>query len=315
MSTAVFLDTQTMGHDISLAPLSRLFSQWHSYQETSPEQIVERCLAADVVIVNKVILNEQTLSLLPNLKIIGVAATGVNNIDLECASRLGIKVINVMGYAAPAVAQHCFNLLLQLAGKAAQYRQFIVNQGWQDSRYFCHLDYPMMELHGKTFGVVGYGSLGQATAKIAQAFGMNIMISERPGASSVRAGRVEFDEMLRVSDVVSLHCPLSESNANMINAASLQLMKPTALLINTSRGGLIDEQALVSALTDHTIAGAALDVLSQEPPSNGNVLLDYQAPNLIVTPHIAWATVEARTRCVAILSANIAKALSSVIRY
>jgi len=310
MTSAVFLDAQTMGSDISLSPISRLFNAWQSFEHTSPEQINERCINADVVIVNKVILDAQTLSSLPQLKIVAVTATGTNNIDHDCAATLGIKIVNVQGYAAPAVAQHCFSLLLQLAGKVQQYRQFIASKGWQQSSYFCNLDYPMMELHGKTFGVIGYGSLGQATAHVARAFGMDVIISERPNASVVRAGRVAFNEMLEKCDVVSLHCPLDENNIEMINGAALQKMKPTALLINTSRGGLIDEAALVNALTNGTIAGAALDVLSQEPPVNGNVLLDYCGDNLIVTPHIAWATVEARTRCLNILSDKLTLALS-----
>lgn len=305
MGTGVFLDVETMGGDISLAPISSLFNQWQQYQQTSSAQIIERCQSADVVIVNKVVLDASILKNLPQLKFIAVAATGMNNIDLDCAHQLGIKVVNVQGYAAPAVAQHCFNLLLQLAGRSRQYSQFIANDSWQKSSYFCNLDYPMMELNGKIFGVVGYGSLGQAAAKIAQAFGMKILVGERPKASTVREGRVSFEQLLMQSDVLSLHCPLSEDNALMIDKRALDKMKPSALLINTSRGGLVDEPALVAALSNNQIAGAALDVLSQEPPVDGNVLLDYKQPNLIITPHIAWATVEARTRCVAMLSENI----------
>lgn len=311
MSKGVFLDVETMGSDISLSPISSLFSQWQQYRQTAPEQIIERCQDASVIIVNKVVLDELTIKSLPQLKLIAVAATGMNNIDLDCANKLGIKVVNVQGYAAPAVAQHCFTLLLQLAGRSRQYNQFIEQSGWQQSSYFCNLDYPMMELSGKTFGVIGHGSLGQATAKIAQAFGMIVLVSERPNADVVREGRVSFERLLEQSDVVSLHCPLTADNTYMIDRKALDKMKKSALLINTSRGGLIDEPALVEALSNNQIAGAALDVLSQEPPVNGNVLLDYKQPNLIITPHIAWATVKARTRCVAILSDNIKKALMS----
>jgi len=311
MTVGVFLDRETLGQDISLKPLSELFHHWNVYDNTRPEQIVERCHNASVVIVNKVVLDEATLKKLPHLKFIGVAATGINNIDLDYAQQLGVKVINVEGYAAPAVAQHCFNLLLQLAGRSRDYGEFIADQGWQRSTYFCHLDYPMMELSGKKFGVVGYGSLGKASAHIAQAFGMEVIISERPNSKNIRAGRHSFEDCLAQSDVVSLHCPLNDSSTEMINASTLATMKSSALLINTSRGGLIDEQALISALKNRQIAGAALDVLSKEPPVNGNVLLEYDDTNLIITPHIAWATVEARTRCVVMLANNINKELSA----
>jgi len=310
MSCGVFLDVETMGNDISLTPLSDLFKQWTIYQQTSASEIITRCRDALVIVTNKVVLDKHTLQALPKLKLIAVAATGTNNIDLEVATALGIKVVNVQGYAAPAVSQHCFNMLLQLAGRSRDYQRFIAQDGWQQSSYFCNLDHPMMELAGKTFGVVGYGSLGQATANIAKAFGMTVLISERPNAASVRAGRVSFDHLLTLSDVISLHCPLSDDTAHLINQGSLAKMKRSALLINTARGGLIDEAALVSALAQGEIAGAALDVLSQEPPVTGNVLLDYQGANLLITPHIAWATRESRMRLVDRLAVNIKQALS-----
>lgn len=311
MQRAVFLDQETMGSDISLDALSSLFSHWQTYLHTTPEQIVQRCCDAQVIVVNKVVLSKTILTKLPKLKLIAVAATGTNNIDDEAAKSLGITVVNTQGYAAPSVAQHCFNLILQLAGRSAQYQQFISDGGWQRSRYFCNLDHSMMELNGKTFGVVGYGSLGQATAAIARAFGMTVLVSERPNAQSVRDDRVSFSQLLSDSDIISLHCPLTDDTSDMINEASLNQMKPTALLINTARGGLVDESALVKALTNNRIGGAALDVISQEPPVNGSVLLDYAGNNLIITPHIAWATVEARQRLVSILANNIKKTLTS----
>lgn len=310
MYSAVFLDAETMGSDISLAPISSLFAHWQAYPATTSAQILPRCQSADVVIVNKVVLSKDVIQALPKLKLIAVAATGMNNIDLDYAQAQGIKVVNVAGYAAPAVAQHCFNLVLQLAGRSREYADFVQSDQWQQSRYFCNLDYPMMELNGKTFGVIGYGSLGQASANIARAFGMKVIMAERAGANTVREGRLSFEQVLSQSDVLSLHCPLDEGNVQLIDGPALSQMKPSALLINTSRGGLIDEQALVTALSNKTIAGAALDVLSQEPPANGNVLFDYKAPNLIITPHIAWATVEARRRCVAMLSDNIKTVLN-----
>jgi len=305
MVTAVLLDQQTLGQDVDLSALTALFSHCTSYPLTAADQVAERCHNAQVVITNKVQLNRELLSQLPDLKLIAVAATGTNNIDLDAASDLGIAVINVEGYAGSSVAQHTFSLLLQLTNKARQYQAFIDNNQWQKSAFFCNLDYPMMELAGKKIGLVGFGTLGQATAKLAQAFGMKLLIAERPGATIIREERVSFEQMLQHADVVSLHCPQTKETELLINSKTLKLMKSTALLINTARGGLINEPDLVAALESGEIAGAALDVLSTEPPVAGNCLLDYQGPNLVITPHIAWATAEARQRLVDLLTANI----------
>lgn len=317
MINGVLLDQATLGNDINISCLSNLFSQWQTYEVTSANDVIDRCQNAHVIMTNKVQLTSQHLHALPLLKVIAVAATGMNNIDLECAKKLGIQVVNVKGYGNSAVAQHTFNLILQLAGRSVQYHQFIAQGKWQKSPFFSNLDFPTMELDGKTLGIIGYGGLGQATAKVAKAFGMSVLISEHKGATEIREGRVTFEALLAQSDIVSLHCPLTEDNHQLIDASALSLMKPNGLLINTARGPLINEIALVNALETDQIGGAALDVLSQEPPTNGNVLLDYQVScqesghlgNLIVTPHLAWAAVEARQRLVEMLAANISQAL------
>ncbi|WP_435276140.1 D-2-hydroxyacid dehydrogenase [Psychrobium sp. nBUS_13] len=309
MNKGVLLDQITLGQDIDLAPLSDLFDSWHSFKTTSPEQIVERCYDAQFIITNKMVLTEQLLTALPQLKVIGVAATGMNNIDLACAKKLGIDVVNVKGYGDQSVAQHTFTLLLQLIGRARPYQAYIDNNDWPNSAFFSCLDFTTYELQDKTLGIVGYGRLGQAVAKIARAFGMSVMIAERPNNDVIRKGRVPFETLLKQSDVVTLHCPLTADNQHIIDENALALMKPSALLLNTARGPLIDEQALLNALTHNSIAGAALDVLSQEPPPSNHPLLKYQGDNLIITPHIAWAAKEARQRLVIMLANNLSKYL------
>lgn len=309
MINGVLLDQAALGHDIDLSCLSKKFDSWETYELTCPNDVIARCEGAHVIITNKVELTAEHLHALPLLKIIAVAATGINNIDVRCANDLGIKVVNVKGYGNSAVAQHTFNLILQLAGRSVQYHQFIKQNKWQTSPFFSNLDFPTMELSGKTLGIIGYGGLGKATADIGKAFGMSVIVSEHKNALTIREGRVSFESLLSQSDIVSLHCPLTEDNHQLINASALSIMKPNSFLINTARGPLIDEHALLDALNHQTIGGAALDVLSQEPPVNGNVLLDYKGHNLILTPHIAWAALEARQRLVEMLAVNISQAL------
>ncbi|MGB0899077.1 MAG: D-2-hydroxyacid dehydrogenase [Psychrobium sp.] len=309
MNKGVLLDQITLGQDIDLAPLSDLFDSWHSFETTSPEQVVERCHDAQFIITNKVVFTEPLLTALPQLKVIGVAATGINNIDLACAKKRGIDVVNVKGYGDHSVAQHTFTLLLQLIGRARSYQTYIDNNDWPNSAFFSCLDFTTYELQDKILGIVGYGGLGQAVAKIARAFGMSVIIAERPNCDVIRQGRVPFETLLKKSDVVSLHCPLTTDNQHIIDENALALMKSSALLLNTARGPLVDEQALLNALTNNSIAGAALDVLSQEPPPSNHPLLNYQGDNLIVTPHIAWAAKEARQRLVIMLANNLSKYL------
>jgi glycerate dehydrogenase len=227
------------------------------------------------------------------LKLIAVAATGVDIIDLEYCRRRGITVSNVRNYARHSVPEHVLMLILALRRRLLDHREDILRGAWQRASQFCLLDHEIRDLYGSTLGIIGYGALGQAVEKLAQAFGMRVLISEHKDAHALRAGRTSFEDILRESDQLSLHCPLTESTRKMIGTEELRKMKRHALLINTARGGLVDEAALVEALRSGLIAGAGFDVLTREPPREGNPLLDLNLPNLILTPHVAWASREA----------------------
>ncbi len=267
--------------------------EWVEFGVTKPEEVVGRLERASIVIANKLPLRAAQLAQLPKLRMIAVAATGVDNIDLEYCRGHGIAVCNARNYAGNSVPEHVLMLILALRRNLSGYQDDVRHGNWQRSEQFCLLGRPIKDLHGSTVGIVGFGFLGQAVGRLASAMGMKVLISERKGADSVRDGRVEFEEMLRESDVVTLHCPLNDSTRNLIGESEFSCMKPDALLINTARGGLVDEQALLTALRERTIAGAGVDVLTTEPPRGGNLLLDAQMPNLIITPHIAWASQEA----------------------
>lgn len=300
----VFLDAATMA-DTDLSPLQLADIHLTLYPQTSAEQLLNHASGAQVLISNKVPLDAKTIAALPELRCILVAATGVNIVDIAAAKAAGIVVCNAQGYAGTAVPQQVFALLLQLTNHIQSYHQAVQQGVWSQSPQFClHLQ-PIEELAGKTMALLGYGDLGQATARLAEAFGMKVLIAERPDATETRAGRTAFETALRQADVLSLHCPLTDSTAKLINAKTLSWMKPTALLINTARGGLIDETALAEALTSGTLAGAALDVLSTEPPAVDHPLLDPVLPNLIITPHVAWASRQAMQRLVLQLSENL----------
>jgi glycerate dehydrogenase len=258
-----------------------------------------------LVVTNKVVLDRALLASAPRLRLVCVAATGTNNVDLATARELGIAVTNVTGYATASVVQHVFAVMLAHAARLFEYRQSVGEGAWARSDQFCLLDHPIRELAGRTLGIVGYGALGQAVAKIAEAFGMRLLIAERPSGPH-EPGRTPLAELLAHSDVVSLHVPLAENTRNLIGAAELARMRPDALLINTARGGIVDEAALAKALRAGRLGGAAVDVLSIEPPRLGNPLLAPDIPNLIVTPHIAWASREARQRLIDEVAENIA---------
>lgn len=300
----VFTDAASMG-DADLSALHTLGLPVQLYDYTAPDQLLPRLSSATIVISNKTVLNADTLRQLPALRYICVAATGVDNIDVKAAAALGIKVANVQNYAGLSVAQHVFALLLQLTNKIPQYQQAVKQGAWSRSKQFCLLDYPITELAGKKMVIVGYGTLGQATAQLAAAFGMQVIIAERPGTSLCRPDRKEFLTALAQADVISLHCPLTEATTKLFSQAVLSAVKPGALLINTARGGLIDEAALLQALQSGFLAGAALDVLATEPPTANNALINANLPNLLITPHIAWASAEARQRMVMQLTDNI----------
>jgi glycerate dehydrogenase len=264
--------------------------EWREFAESKQEQAVERLGGATIAIMNKIALGDAELSRLPALKLIAVAATGTDRIDLASCARRDIAVTNVRGYAATSVSEHVLTLVLALRRNLAGYRDDVRRGLWQQSKQFCLLTHEIQDVRGSALGVVGYGALGRATAELARAFGMRVTVGEHRGAEKTREGRVGFEELLRESDVVTLHAPLTDETRHLVGARELGLMKPTALLINTARGLLVDEAALAEALRAGRIAGAGVDVLGNEPPREGNPLLESGLPNLIVTPHVAWAS-------------------------
>ncbi len=309
---AVFLDTKTLGDDVDLAPIEHVTGALQKYDSTSQSNVISRIKGFDTVLVNKVVLSREHLQASPALKTIAVVATGLNNIDLDAAKDLDIRVLNVLNYGRSTVAQHTMALILALATRLLDYNRDVRLGRWGKSDMFCLMDYPIIELEGRTLGIIGYGDLGQGVAERAKAFGMNIVLGTRPGQPSGETDnypRLPLDELLRQADVVSLHCLLTDSTRNLIGSRELNLMKKDALLINTSRGGLVNEAALADALRAGTIGGAGFDVLTEEPPQNGNPLLANDIPNLIITPHSAWASREARQRIVDIIARNIASTI------
>ena len=299
---AVFLDSATLD-DLDFSALQACFDTLTRHSASTPEQVVERLRGAQVAISNKVPLTEPVLAACPDLRLVLVSATGTNNVDLAAARARGITVCNCQGYGTASVAQHCLALMLALATRLPDYQAAVRAGRWQQAPQFCLLDFPIMELHGKTLGILGHGELGSAVARLAEAFGMRVMVGQLPGRPE-RPGNVPLDELLAQVDVLSLHCPLTEQTRNLIGARELALLKPGALLINTARGGLVDEQALADALRSGHLGGAASDVLTEEPPRNGNPLLAPDIPRLILTPHSAWGSREARQRIIEQLAEN-----------
>ncbi len=276
-----------------------------SYGTTEAHETLERIRGADIVITNKVVISAQAFAENPQLKLVAVTATGVNNVDIEAAKQNGTAVCNIRAYGNESVAEHAFMMMITLMRNLPAYQRDVAAGLWENSPFFCHLGAPMRDLNGKTLAIFGRGNIGKTLATYAQAFKMNVVFAEHKNAQNVRDGYVSFDEAIRSADVVSLNCPLTPQTANMIGEAELQQMKPGTILINCGRGGLVDEAALVAALKYGQIGGAGFDVLTQEPPRDGNPLLKAQLPNLIVTPHIAWASQEAANRLFDILLDNI----------
>jgi len=290
----VFLDLETVDNgDLDRSRLSSDLRSWDWHDFSEPSQIPERIRLAEVVISNKCFLGRAAMQSAPRLKLVALAATGTNNVDLQAATDLGITVCNIRDYATHAVAQHAITLMLNLLTAQAWYSQSVCRGGWNNFRQFCLGDRPIREARGLNFGVIGYGVLGQATAALATGLGMNVLIAERRGRSP-RAGRLSFADVLRQADVLSIHSPLTDETLGLIDRDSMQAMKPGALLINTARGGIINEQDLADCLRDGVIAGAGVDVLSQEPPPPDHPLLSPDIPNLLLTPHNAWASFTAR---------------------
>lgn len=300
----VILDGYTTNPgDLSWEPVAR-FGTVTVYDRTAPDEILERSEKADILITNKTVLTEEILNRLPSLKFISLLSTGTNAVDLSAAAKRNIPVANVPGYSTPTVAQTTFSLIHELCFHAAAHSEAVRRGDWTLSKDFCFWKYPLIELAGKTLGIIGYGAIGRSVAAIGRAMGMRIKINSRTRKADI--ADVEWgtlEEVAAASDILTLHCPLTAENEKFINKQFLARMKQTAFLINTARGGLINEADLAEALNDGRLAGAGLDVLSSEPPDESNPLL--QAKNCIITPHIAWASREARTRLIDIVGENI----------
>lgn len=302
---AVFLDFATMGPGLDVSSLRECLPALEVVEVTTDEQVATRVAGAEFVLANKAHLTRGVIEANPQLRFIGLTATGTNNVDLDAARDNDVAVCNIRGYCTQSIAEHVFGCLLNLTHSLEQYSAAVRAGEWQKSLDFCLLNYPIRELSSMTLGIVGYGELGKGVAGVARAFGMRVIISARPGTSNVPEGRVPFDDLLRRADVISLHCPLTEATTGLFGDEEFRKMKTDAILINTARGGLVDSAALVNALKNGTIGGAALDVLPQEPPVDGDPLLDYDQPKLLLTPHVAWGSNEARQAAIDQLAATV----------
>lgn len=297
--------------DISWEPWNAL-GEVIVYDRTAPDQVVERAQGAEVVLTNKVILSAEVLAQLPALRYVGVLATGYNVVDLDAARRQGVIVTNIPAYSTASVAQMVFAHLLNITHHVADHAQSVADGGWQNSVDFCYWNSPLIELDGLTLGIVGVGNTGLATARIAQAMGMKVMAYSSKSAEALQALGIDkaadYKQLFAQADVVSLHCPLTSETHHLVNSERLSWMKPSAILINTGRGPLVDEQALADALNQNRIYAAGVDVLTQEPPRQGSPLIG--ARHCYITPHIAWATSAARRRLMQVALENVAAYLA-----
>ena len=293
----------------TMSALNMGFSVFEEFGEvvccgmTKPEEAAQKIGDADIVLVNKTPITAEVMEQCPNLKYIGLFATGYNNIDIPASQKYGITVCNAGEYSTNAVVQHTFALLLSLAGNLPTYQKAVSAGEWERSETFSYFPYPVHELHGKTFAVIGYGSIGRGVAKVADAFGMRVIVNTRSVPENCPFEIVTQKEAFQRADVLSVHCPLTEQTANLIRSETLHLMKPTAFVINTARGGIVNEQDLADALNSDKIAGAGVDVLQKEPMSPDTPLKT--AKNCIITPHIAWSALETRDRLVNIVADNL----------
>jgi len=290
MQKIVFLDRQSLRAELRQPAF---LHEWVEHVQTRPDEVVERLQHATVAISNKVPIRRETLAQLPHLKLIAMAATGYDVIDTQACQEHGVAVVNIRNYAVHTVPEHAFALIFALRRNLMAYRDDVLHGRWQKEEQFCFFDYPISDLHGSTLGIFGEGVLGQATANIARALGMKVLFADHAPPKAAGVEFVPAEQVFAESDIISLHCPLTPASRNFIGMPQLKQMKRSALLINTSRGGLVDEQALKEALQTGVIAGAGFDVLTQEPPRDGNPLLDIRSPNFILTPHVAWASQQA----------------------
>lgn len=302
----VFLDITAIPKHIPI-PRPSFPHNWVEYEYTSAEQTIERAKDADIIITSKVILSREVLQQLPKLKLIAITATGTNNVDLDAAKELGVAVKNVTGYSATTVPEHVLGMIFALKHSLAGWQRDQIAGKWTESKQFCYFDYPITDVKGSTLGVFGKGCLGTEVGRLAELLGMKVLYAEHRNATTCREGYTPFEEVLKQADILTLHCALTETTKNLINQETLSLCKKGAYLINTGRGPLIDEQAVCDALKSGQLGGAALDVLVKEPPEKNNPLIELAKtmPNLIITPHIAWASDSAVTTLTKKVTQNI----------
>ncbi len=311
----VFLDAKTVGEDIDLS-IFKDFGEFIAYPTTKREETIDRVKDADIVITNKVIIDKEVIDNAPNLKLICVAATGYNNIDVEYAKKKGIAITNVAGYSTESVVQHTFALLLYLLEHLRYYDEYVKSGEYAKSEIFTHLDKPFWEINGKTWGIIGLGTIGRRVGEVAESFGAKVIYTSTSGVKrKEKYPEYPLDELLKVSDIVSIHAPLNEKTKNLITYEKIKLMKPTAILLNLGRGGIVNEEDLAKALDEGLIAGAGLDVLEKEPINEDNPLLKIKKKDrLFITPHIAWTSIEARKRLVNEIYENIKAFLNGEVR-
>lgn len=302
---AVFLDRSTISEDIDLSSIEHEVSNISYFERTVTDKVVFRAKFADVIITNKVVISANIIQQLPKLKLICIAATGTNNVDLDAAKAAGIAVCNVRGYSTSSVTQYVFSMLLEYHQKTSKYIENTRRGHWQKSPIFCHFTAPIEELAEQKIAVIGYGTIGQSVAKLADAFSMQVLIAERQGEAKIRSGRVSFEQAISEADIISLHAPLTQQSYNLINSKSIAMMKKGVVIINTARGGLIHSEDLLQGLKSKQVGAAILDVLEQEPPPQDHPLLNYHQDNLMVSAHIAWGSMTAQQRLINGIATNI----------
>ena len=301
----VFLDLGTVSNgDLDTGALTSALPGLAIHEQTPQEQVAGRIAGCEVVLLNKCRITRGMMAANPQLKLVALTATGVDNVDVAAAREHGIGVANLRDYCTPSVVQHVFATLLSLTHHLPRYDHFARSGEWSRAGQFSAFPFPIRELRGRVMGIVGYGALGRGVARMAEAFGMQVRVANRPGGER-EPGRLDLGELLPVADVLSLHCPLTPATRGLIGRDELALMKPDAVIINTARGALVDAAALADALRAGRLGGAAIDVLEREPPVDGSPLLDPAIPDLVVTPHVAWAARESRQRCLDELAANV----------
>ena len=302
----VFLDSTAIPKHIPI-PRPKFAHEWVEYEHTSADQVIERMQGVEIAVTSKVVFSREVMQQLPDLKLIAITATGTNNVDLDAAQELGITVKNVTGYSSVTVPEHVLGMIYALRHSLMGWYRDQLTDRWVNEKQFCYFDYPIKDVRGSVLGIFGRGNLGSEIGRLAELLGMQVLYAEHRGASKIRNGYTKFEDVLAQADIITLHCPLTEETQNLINHETLALCKKGAILINTGRGPLVDEQALLDALHSGQLSGAAIDVMRKEPPEKGNILMEAAKtlPNLLITPHIAWASDSAVTTLVNKVTKNI----------